>query len=237
LTEEFVRKVIRGVHPHAILRGAPGLGKSYAVQKALQTSGLEERRDYIIVKGTLQPTYFFALLYSYRRPGQIVVLDDCDDILINHKSLGFLKTATDPDNRQITYGSQHPVVIGGVPVVDFAFNGTVIVCSNLALTTGKPGRRTDHMRAITSRMPEWPMNWDTREQKFAQVFNMVVNHDYLGHSDRTRLNDIQKEEMLTYLLTHLDSVQNLDLRLPQKIAAEIVAGGDWRASCAPFLAV
>ena len=237
LTESFVRKVIRGVHKNAILQGSPGLGKSYVVQTSLVAAGLEEHKDYAIVKGHITPVQLFALLYTFRRPGQIVVLDDCDDIMRNEVGLTFLKAACDPDNRRVSYISSNPVVIAGTPVVDFVYNGTVIICSNVTLTTGRAGRRTEHMKAIASRVPKWPMHWDTREQKFAQVFNMVVNHDFLARSDRTRLNDQQKEDLLAYLLDNLDDIQNLDLRLPQKIAAEMVDGGDWRAACAPFLKV
>jgi hypothetical protein len=66
---------------------------------------------------------------------------------------------------------------------------------------------------------------------------MVVNHDYLSASPRTAIDEAQKEDLLAYLLDHLDEINHLDLRLPQKVAAEMVAGGDWRRASAPFLKV
>jgi hypothetical protein len=39
------------------------------------------------------------------------------------------------------------------------------------------------------------------------------------------------------LLDSLDEINHLDLRLPQKVAAEMVAGANWREACAPFLKV
>jgi hypothetical protein len=82
------------------------------------------------------------------------------------------------------------------------------------------------------------MGWHTRERKFAQVFNMVVHHDYLARDTRTAITADQKLALLKFLLQNLDEINTLDLRLPQKIAAEINADPtDWQANCAPFLKV
>jgi hypothetical protein len=82
------------------------------------------------------------------------------------------------------------------------------------------------------------MGWHTRERKFAQVFNMVVNHDYLSRDARTALDSDQKLSLLKFILENLDEINTLDLRLPQKIAAEMVADPtDWQASSRPFLKV
>lgn len=237
-TEKFVDKVIRGTHKNAILQGPPGLGKSYVVQQALKKAKLNEGVDYKIVKGHLTPLQLFTLLYLYRRAGQILVLDDCDDIFNHDSGLSFIKAATDPDNRRINYESQRRPLINGTVVTDFVYNGCLIICSNVTMTTGRAGRRTEHMSAIHSRTTNWPMGWDSRERKFAQVFNMVVNHDYLNRDARTRLDSDQKRELLKFILENLDDINTLDLRLPQKIAAEINADPtDWHAACRPFLKV
>jgi hypothetical protein len=238
LTEKFVKKVINGVHKNAILQGPPGLGKSFSVQTALMTAGLIDGTDYRIVKGHITPLQLYAALYMYRRPGQILVLDDCDDVFGSELGIGLVKTATDPDNRTITFDSTRVPVINGTEVREFVFNGTLIVCSNVALSSGRQSRRNQHMAAILSRTTTWPLGWNTRELKFAQVFNMVVNNDYLSNSARTKISDSQKAELLTFLLENLNDVANLDLRLPQKIAAEMVADSiNWKESCVPFLKV
>ena len=237
LTESFVSKVLRGVHKNAILQGPPGLGKSYVVQTALLAAKKTEGKDFVIVKGHITPLQLFGTLYMFRRPGQVVVLDDCDDIMANEIGISIIKAASDPDNRRVTYSTTRSPLIAGTVVKDFVFNGTLIICSNVAMDTGNAGRRNQHMRAILSRTTNWPMGWDTKEQKFAQVYNMVVNHDYLSATKRTCITESQKEQLLTYLLDNLDEITHLDLRLPQKIAAEINAGSDWRAACEPFLKV
>jgi hypothetical protein len=237
-TEKFVSKVLKGTHKNAILQGPPGLGKSFVVAQALQTAGLTEGEDYKIVKGHITPLQLFNLLYLYRRQGQVLVLDDCDDVFQNEMGLSFVKAATDPDNRRVSYESSIKPIIAGSVVSDFVYNGTLIICSNITMNTGRQSRRGQHMAAIYSRTTNWPMGWHTRERKFAQVFNMVVHHDYLARDTRTALTADQKLDLLKFLLQNLDDINTLDLRLPQKIAAEINADPtDWQANCAPFLKV
>lgn len=238
-TEKFVGKVLRGCHKNAILQGPPGLGKSYVVQQALIAQGFTEGENYKIVKGHLTPLQLFTLLYMYRRKGQILVLDDCDDVFQHEMGLSFVKAATDPDNRRVSYESSRRPIICGSVVSDFIYNGTLIICSNITMSSGR-GRRSQHMAAIYSRTTNWPMGWHTKERKFAQVFNMVVNHDYLNakNDPRIAVTTEQKLDLLKFLLENLDDINTLDLRLPQKIAAEINADPtDWQANCVPFLKV
>jgi hypothetical protein len=235
LTEQFVDKVLAGVHKNAVIQGSPGLGKSYAVQQALLRRNLVEKKDFLIVKGHITPLQLFATLYHFRRPGQVVVLDDCDDIFGNEVGIGMIKSATDPDNRRVSYSSSRTPRIAGVVVEHFVYHGTLIICSNVMLSIGT-GRRDQHIRAIMSRTTNWPMGWDTNERKFAQIFNMVVNADYLSRDARTKITDTQKADMLMFILDNLDEITSLDLRLPQKIAAEIVSdSGNWRRASRPFL--
>lgn len=239
-TEKFVAKVLRGTHKNAILQGPPGLGKSYVVQQALTAQGLTEGEDYKIVKGHMTPLQLFTMLYVYRRRGQILVLDDCDDVFQHEMGLSFVKAATDPDNRRISYESSRQPIIGGSAVTDFVYNGTLIICSNVVMPKGNQSRRGQHMAAIYSRTTNWPMGWHTKERKFAQVFNMVVHHDYLNakNDPRIAITTEQKLDLLKFLLENLDDINTLDLRLPQKIAAEINADPqDWQANCVPFLKV
>lgn len=222
-TENFVDKVIAGVHPNAILQGPPGLGKSYAVSQALKRSGKTSPQDYIVVKGHITPTQLFLVLYAYRRPGQVVVLDDCDDVFTKDTGLEVLKAATDQDYRTIKWFSNKVPVVNGTPITEFTFKGSVIVCSNMSLTTGTGGRRDRAGAAFMSRLTKWDLKLDKRERMFAQIFNLVVNADYLSANPNTKLDTDQKRDLLKFILAHLDDIPNFDLRMPQKIAAEMLA--------------
>jgi hydroxypyruvate reductase len=53
----------------------------------------------------------------------------------------------------------------------------------------------------------------------------------LAAESRTELNKDQKQQLLKFLWDNLDGVTNLDLRLPQKIAAEMKTNSNWRQVC------
>lgn len=232
LTQEFIGGVISGVQPHAIITGAPGLGKSHSVQKALEDAGKIAAKDYYIVKGHITPTQLFKILYLFREKGKVVVLDDCDDVFNTEIGLNILKAAMDPTNKTVSYFSQRYMVINDRVVQDFVFDGTIILCTNVTLSTGRVGRKSEHMAAITSRAPIWPMNWRTRTQKFAQIYNMVKNVGYLAFDERTDISPEQIDELLNFLWEYLEDINNLDLRLPYRIAAQMKASKNWRELCA-----
>lgn len=223
ITEDFVRNVVNGVHANAILQGPPGLGKSYVVTQALKNADKIEGEDYIVIKGHVTPLQLYATLYMFRRKGQVVVLDDCDDIFTKETGLEVLKAATDQDYRKVTWMSSATPVVNGTPIKDFVFNGAIIVCSNISVTTGRGGRRDRSAAAFLSRLTYWDMKLSQRERMYAQIFNLVVEADYLSRSPKTKLDIVQKRELMKFILVNLDDIVQFDLRMPQKIAAEMNA--------------
>ena len=221
LTEDFVNNVVKGIHPNAILQGPPGLGKSYVVTQALIKSGKVEGDDYVIIKGHITPMQLYATLYMYRRKGQVVVLDDCDDVMTKETGLEVLKAACDLDYRRVTWSSGSVPVVNGTAIKDFIFNGAIIICSNLSVTTGRGGRRDRSAAAFLSRLTFWDLRLGKRERMYAQIFNLVVNADYLSRSPTTKINADQKRDLLKFVLENLDEIHCMDLRMPQKIAAEM----------------
>jgi len=221
LTEDFVNNVVKGIHPNAILQGPPGLGKSYVVTQALIKSGKVEGDDYVIIKGHITPMQLYATLYMYRRKGQVVVLDDCDDVMTKETGLEVLKAACDLDYRRVTWSSGSVPVVNGTAIKDFIFNGAIIICSNLSVTTGRGGRRDRSAAAFLSRLTFWDLRLGKRERMYAQIFNLVVNADYLSRSPTTKISADQKRDLLKFVLENLDEIHCMDLRMPQKIAAEM----------------
>lgn len=221
VTEKYVSKVIRGVYKHGMLIGAPGLGKSYAVHQALASAGLVDRRDYMIVKGHCTPGALFKLLYLYRRPGQVLVLDDCD-VETDKVGMDLIKAATDPDNSRVNWTSNAQPVINGEVVNDFVFKGTLIICTNDFRQSGRSSTKDVKKEAIVSRVRPRYVDFASIERKFAQCYNMIVNADYLDSNPATRLTDEQKLELLEFMIENLDNFNTIDLRLPQKLAADIV---------------
>lgn len=222
-TESFVSDIVDGHLRVAVLKGPPGLGKSYQVSQALKRKNLKLGQDYVIVKGHIAPTELYLTLNAYRRRGQIVVLDDCDDVLIKDVALEVLKAVCDTDTQNVCWSSGRTPCVNGVPVRNFIFNGTLIICTNMTLRTGSGGRRDTAAGAFLSRLGYWDMKLGTRERGYAQIFNMIVYEDYLNRNPETTLTAEQKKDLLVFILNNLDDVRCLDLRMPQMVARMMIA--------------
>ena len=65
---------------------------------------------------------------------------------------------------------------------------------------------------------------------------MIVERDYLQSDTATALNDVEKVELLKFLLENLDVPRRLDLRLPQHIARTMKAKpSNWQRQARRFL--
>ena len=237
--QDQIRKYVNGVvkrnsHKSSILVGPPGLGKSYIVLKSLAEAGKECGTDFYIVNGHITPVKLFATLYLFRAKGQILILDDCDNIFANEIGVNILKAATDTTQNTISYISNHQIRIGGVAVQDFKFEGSVIICTNIDLSRGR-GRQAEHMKAVDSRSTKITFGIESLDQKFAQLMNVVLITDYLKEKE-LELSDEQIYLMLDYIRVNLLNIRSLDLRLPEKIAAEMVNRSDWKEICDLFIA-
>jgi len=236
--QEFLRDVVAGAHRAAIIYGPPGMGKTHAVVEALKSTGLQEKKDYVVARSHATPGMLYILLHLMRKAGKFVILDDCDGIIANETGLNLLKGATDPTYRQVGWASTQEIrnpLTGKLIPSQFDFNGTVIICTNVRLASGR-GRIANHMDALRSRSAPFSLALDSREDQYAQIFHMIVDKDYLSSDSETQLSDEQKVELLKFLLENLDIPRRLDLRLPQHIARTMKAKpSNWQRQARRFL--
>lgn len=83
LTKGAIAKNIRAM----VVTGAPGVGKTYTVENILEHSKCEHE----IVRGSMSALHLYMLAYQYRKPGNVIVLDDADSIFNDEDALNILK--------------------------------------------------------------------------------------------------------------------------------------------------
>jgi hypothetical protein len=92
------------------------------------------------------------------------------------------------------------------------------------------------MDALRSRSVPFSLALESREDQYAQIFHMIVEKDYLKVDAATALDDIEKVDLLKFLLENLDVPRRLDLRLPQHIARTMKAKpNNWQRQARRFL--
>jgi hypothetical protein len=202
--------------------------------KSLTDAGRVSGSDFHTINGHVTPVKLFATLYLFRAKGQILVLDDCDNIFTNEIGINILKAATDTTQNTVTYLSNYQIKVKDVVVQEFKFEGSVIICTNIDLSTGR-GRQAEHMRAVDSRSTKISFGIESIDQKFAQLMNVVLITNYLKEK-KLNLSDDKIYLMLDYIRVNLSRIKSLDLRLPEKIGAEMMNRRDWRIVCDLFIA-
>jgi hypothetical protein len=236
-SEEFVQDLVRGVHRSAMVFGPPGMGKTHLITAGLNRAGKVVGQDYLIARSHTTPMQFYAMLYMMRKPGQFVVMDDCDGLMRDEEGINLLKAATDNTFRTVGWSSTAQVKIPGLDIKvpkSFEFNGAVVIATNVR--GAKSGRAAQHLAALKSRCVSWKMNYDRLEEQFAYVYHLIVDRNYLDQDPDTKLTAEQKVELLEFIQANLVNCTSLDLRKPQHIARVIRSKpGRWHNHARRFL--
>lgn len=140
--EKLVKMVATGVQVSAILTGEGGLGKSYTVMKTLKEHGYTDASDlsefeegdvvdtsmtFTTVKGYSTAKGLYRTLFENR--DNIIIFDDCDNILKDNTALMLLKGALDSyGKRRISW---HADLKDDDLPRSFNFDGRVIFISNM----------------------------------------------------------------------------------------------------------
>src|SRR6185369_776392 len=92
--DKLVEMAIAGQTRAVIVSGAPGLGKSYNIEKRLEQYDPTETK-YAIVRGFSTVVNLYKALWENRHEGSILVLDDCDAVRKDETGMNLIKAATD----------------------------------------------------------------------------------------------------------------------------------------------
>jgi hypothetical protein len=80
------------------------------------------------------------------------------------------------------------------------------------------------------------MRYDTPQERFAYIYHLVVDKNYLDADIETKITDTQQAELLRFIWTNLGITNKLDLRHPQKIARVMRAKPtNWQRQARRFL--
>lgn len=135
----YLNMVVSGIQPGLIICGAPGIGKTYRVEKFLKSRGYNEDIGNLhIIKGRCTARNLYLDLYNFKSKGNIILIDDADSLIgpkAPEDTINLLKAALDSNSgggRSISYK------VGGRLIDDdgqevpksFKYNGSVIVLTN-----------------------------------------------------------------------------------------------------------
>ena len=218
---EMTKAVKAGDVRAMIVSGPPGVGKSFGVEEVLQKDGLfdvlgERKPRYEIVKGAMSALGLYAKLYEFSDAKNVIVFDDCDSVLMDELSLNILKGALDSSKKRVIAWNTDSRLLRSEGIPDrFEFKGAAIFITNIKFEHVRSKKLRDHLDALESRCHYIDLQMDTNREKILRI-KQVVNE--AGMLDHFEFDQIQKDEVVDFIVDNQDKLRELSLRMVLKVA-------------------
>lgn len=225
--DKMTRASIMGSVRSFIVSGAPGLGKSYTIEKRLLEYD-PDRERHAIVKGHAKAGGIYPILYNYREPGNIVVFDDADGIFDDSVSLNILKTATDTTcTRYISWASKTKFFDKNDEIIpkSFIYEGTIIFLTNLDFPAivAYGHKLSPHFEALMSRSYYIDMTMRSQRECLVRI-RQVIKEGLLDGLPGNQVIDV-----VTFIETNYATMRELSLRSVIKLINLRKSSPDWES--------
>jgi len=220
LTKGAVAQNIRAM----VVTGAPGVGKTFTVEQILENSNVPHE----IVRGSLSAIHLYMLAYKYRKPGNVIVLDDADSIFNDEDALNILKALCDTSSsRKVSYMKEAPQLKEEDVPQQFEFNGAMIFISNLDfqrfVDEGR-NKYSQHFEALMSRSMYLDLRLHSRNELGVWIEH-VANAGQIFR--REGLSEEQGKAVLSFLRTNRETLRELSLRTLLKTSQLVKTNSNW----------
>ena len=225
--EDMTRAVKSGRVRAMIVSGAPGVGKSFGVEKVLGFHDMfatiaqdNSLKKYEVVKGAIGELGIYKRLYEYRHERNVVVFDDCDDVFASERSLNLMKSALDTSKKRILswhYDSKQ-LREDGIPN-SFEFKGGVIFITNVDFEHVRSKVMRGHLEALADRCHYFDLTVHSVRERLLRI-KQVVSDGMLGE---IKLSDDEKDAVIQFIVDNQTKLKQLSLRTVVKTAELAIA--------------
>lgn len=216
MSEAVAEGTVRGL----IVSGPPGVGKSFGIEKVLETheavnklSNGSKRTE--IVKGSMTPIGLYQTLYNNSSRGDILVFDDCDVILFDEVCLNMLKAVLDSGKKRIVSWKAESKALRREGIPDqFEFKGGIVFITNLKFDGVRSNKIAAHLEALQSRCHYIDLEMDSVRDRFLRI-NQIVGD---GMLEEYEFGKAGEQEVIDFMVLHSARLQEISLRMVLKIA-------------------
>ena len=218
--KEMTKAVKQGTVRAMIVTGPPGVGKSFGVEEVLSKDDLfdmmgQRKPKYEVVKGAMSAVGLYSKLYHYSEKGNVIVFDDCDSVLLDDLSLNILKAALDSSKKRTISWNTDSRVLRSEGVPDkFEFKAGAIFITNIKFENVRSKKLQDHLAALESRCHYIDLQMDTDREKVLRIKQIVTD----GMLDTYEFEDVQRDEVVDYIINNRAKMRELSLRTVLKVA-------------------
>lgn len=231
---EDMTKAVKGGKVRAmVVSGAPGVGKSFGVERVLKNHDVfaaiandNSLKKYEIIKGAISPLGLYSKLYHYRGDKNIIVFDDCDNLFYDELSLNLLKAALDTSEKRSLHWNAESYKLKDEQVPNsFEFNGGIVFITNVDFDHIRSKKLRDHLGALQSRCHYLDLTIHSERERLLRI-KQIVND---GMLDKYSLTSEVKNEVVDHIIENKNRLRELSLRTVIKCADLAVAMPDnWK---------
>lgn len=203
-----------------LVRGAPGVGKSFGVLQKLKEVKLLDTMQgltgYEVVKGTMSALGLYAKLYELKSPGQVVVFDDCSTIFSDDAALDILLAALDTNKkRTISWNSDSHLLRRSSIPNKFDFEGSAIFITNLNFDNIRSEKMREHLAALESRCHFLDLTLTTRRDCLLRIKQIAQEGTlFKGYN----FSAADEQEIIDFIWEHQERYREVSLRQAIKTA-------------------
>lgn len=210
LTTGSLQRNIRSL----VVTGAPGVGKTFTVEQILSAAG-EQRFE--VVKGAISAVNLYKLGYKYRKPGQVIVLDDADSIFTDEDALNILKALCDSSPvRRVSWMKESQALKDDDVPQSYEFHGSFIFISNLDFQkyVDMGGNKyVAHFEALMSRSLYLDLRLHDRQAVSLWVRHIATSGKLF---QREGVSPEVGDKILNFIQQHRDTLRELSIRTLMK---------------------
>lgn len=226
ITDAAARGVVRGL----VVSGPPGCGKSFGVEKQLQAANIFRTMNgkdplYEVMSGGVSAIGLYQKLYHNRAASQVLVFDDCDEVLEDSEMLNLLKAALNSgDKRRICWNKESRVLMTEDIPEAFDFEGSVLFLSNKDFDReiSRGSRISAHLEAIMSRCHYMDLEISNLRDMKLRIKQVVQD----GMLTQFNFTAQQEADVVNFVMDNAEYLREVSLRMTKKIADWVVADPD-----------
>lgn len=218
-----------GINRALIVSGAPGLGKSYGIEKKLEQLETMGATNATFVKGYVRPMAMYKLMYENRTSDSVIIFDDADSVFGDDVALNLLKAACDSSKtRRISWMSQSKMETedGDEIPKTFDFEGNIIFITNLDFDgmIKKGNKLAPHFEALISRALYLDLGLKTNRDYYVRVQQVIEKSNMLESFTAD-----ERHDLMNYIDKNKNRFRDFSLRMVLKLGAIYRMGKSWES--------
>lgn len=213
--------IIAGNIRSLIISGAPGVGKTYTLEKKLTEADDRGEIQFDMVKGKISPIGLYIKLWENRDAGSVVVLDDID-VFSNEDVLNVLKAALDTcEKRVLTWGTASSFLEEKDIPNSFEFEGSVVFITNNNIDKDleRGSKNAPHLDALISRSVYLDLAVHSNRDIMLWVEN-VINTTTMLTDQGLELS--QQADLVHWMKSNVDKLRKVSIRTALQLATFIL---------------